>query len=652
MNRCLKYPVLAFLTIGLMMSLGSVLANEKQPNQNNVVIDMYDSQTEKISETNNGTKTRKATIEKDLVTDDSSADKLSETNIGTGSSISPTVTSEDSEIHKRVRRAGDSSEIDTGMAYYPSENREMDRFTSGDLVINSKFSVPGTEIAYNAFLRYHIGFRITWTVPEGVSSQKFIDAIDLSKTSIWLGSNKFTLKKSDFKINDKGNVEYVANDDSVDLFSIVKYLWSLIFGKGTADIWTYVHLNVNKLSENFHNDLSKRYVVTANKLVPNINNKLTSSVKFYNRNNELRKENFLEVATWNSYISPWNMLEVLGESNGKLDDTQRDGSLEVSNTTRVLKGEDYKTRNVFLPITQEIHPIDYVRVVNFFTKKVENDIPVKVDPPIEKNNIYEKGEAIYLDRTTTYYYRGANDNTLISPVPISFTQKTYLTLKIKPLPHQVEHQIIPIEGEIISEGKRHEYYFSINHGEKKVLKNTSKKILELKGNIPGLDKGRHIITIGVSNEFGLTKEVSFNVDIVAGKLSLISVPSNMNFGTVKLSPTSLHLKGQKKGDLIILDTRPTNQKSDWTLSLKETKKILSKGSRLTYTNRDNTTIEINEKDQPIEHNLHNGPEEERISDDWETSMYGFFLNILPEAQKIGNYSGELIWTLQDVPKSN
>lgn len=651
MNRRLRFLALILLSLSPFGPLVSVLANEEQGNQNNVSTDKYESPTEQTSQSN--TEAKKSVTEKKNVIDDKvSSEEASEDKKAMVPSTLPPVPSEDNMIHERVRRGVGLSEIDTGMIYTPSDNVEKDRFKSGDLAINSKFSVPGTEVAYNAFLRYHIGFSITWTVPEGASAQKFIDAIDLSKTSIWLGNNELTLKRSDFKINNEGNIEYIANDDSFDLFSIIKYLWSLIFGKGTADIWTYLHLNVDKLSENFPNDLSKKQVVTVNKLVPNINNKLTSHVKFYNRNNKLSKENLLEVSTWSSYISPWNMQEASGEKNGKPDDTQIDGSLEVPETSRVLKGENYKTRSVSLPITQEIKPIDYVRVVNLFTKKVEDGVPVKIDPPIEKNKIYEKGDFVYLDRNTTYYYRGAYNDILLSPVQLSFMQKTYLKLKVKQLTQQAENQIIPIEGSISSEGKKHKYYFSIDHGEKKVLENTSKNFLELKGSIPGLNKGQHIITIGVSNEFGLTKEVSFKIDIVAGKLSLVSVPSTINFGSVKLSPTSLHLKGQKIGDLIISDTRLSTQKTEWKLSLKETNSLINKGPRLTYTNRDNKVIEINEKAQPIEHNLQNKPEKDCISDDWAAPMRGLFLNISPEVQKIGSYSGRLTWTLQDVPSSN
>ncbi|MFG5501914.1 hypothetical protein ACFJYO_16110, partial [Enterococcus faecalis] len=60
---------------------------------------------------------------------------------------------------------------------------------------------------------------------------------------------------------------------------------------------------------------------------------------------------------------------------------------------------------------------------------------------------------------------------------------------------------------------------------------------------------------------------------------------------------------------------------------------------------------INDQNQPIEHNLPDKPEEEKISEDWKKPERGLFLDIPPEAQKIGEYSGSLTWTLQDIPQA-
>ncbi|EGO2842894.1 hypothetical protein IBQ15_002650 [Enterococcus faecalis] len=132
------------------------------------------------------------------------------------------------------------------------------------------------------------------------------------------------------------------------------------------------------------------------------------------------------------------------------------------------------------------------------------------------------------------------------------------------------------------------------------------------------------------------------------------VPSIINYGgSVKLSPNMLHLKGESMGDLMVSDTRDSNQKTNWKLLLKETKALLNKnGVKMTYINRDNQLININENNQPIEHNLANHPEEDKISDNWKKPERGLFLDIPSEAQKIGEYSGSLTWTLQDTPQAN
>ncbi|MGG5340419.1 hypothetical protein IGJ48_003172 [Enterococcus pernyi] len=132
------------------------------------------------------------------------------------------------------------------------------------------------------------------------------------------------------------------------------------------------------------------------------------------------------------------------------------------------------------------------------------------------------------------------------------------------------------------------------------------------------------------------------------------VPSIINYGSnIKLSPNTLHLKGDNIGDLMVSDTRDSNQKTNWQLLLKEKTPLINKSAvKMSYKNRDNQLININENNQPIEHNLADHPEEEKISDDWKKPERGLFLDIPQEAQKIGGYSGSLTWTLQDTPQAN
>lgn len=139
---------------------------------------------------------------------------------------------------------------------------------------------------------------------------------------------------------------------------------------------------------------------------------------------------------------------------------------------------------------------------------------------------------------------------------------------------------------------------------------------------------------------------------VKGALEFNS-PSSINFGDkIKLSPATLHLKGVNIGDLVVSDTRPSNEKTNWNLALKQSKRLIDAKVPLRYVNRANEDIEINETDQIIEHNLPNKPEEDKISEDWSKKDHGLFLDIPPESQKIGPYSGVLNWTLQDTPDTN
>lgn len=130
------------------------------------------------------------------------------------------------------------------------------------------------------------------------------------------------------------------------------------------------------------------------------------------------------------------------------------------------------------------------------------------------------------------------------------------------------------------------------------------------------------------------------------------VPNSLDFGTTKLSSESLVLKGVGTNALIVSDTRATGKKNNWKLSLKEKVALISTHMSLTYINRDGQTLTINDQNQTIEHNLSNSPEEDRISDAWQSNTKGIFLTIPPEFQKIGNYTGQLSWTLEATPQAD
>lgn len=545
--------------------------------------------------------------------------------------------------------APDLEEPDTGMIYTPEKSPEGDPLKGGALAINQKFSVPGTEVSYNGILTYHVGFKITWTVPEGITPQQFINALDMNNTSIWLGNNKLEISRDSFEINAEGKIEYKASSNSFELFSIIKYLWSLVFGRGTAEIWSYLHLDVNKLSENNPNDFSIGKIVTEGKLPPNQTNELSSTVTLYGLKDILLRTNRLSTDTWSNYISPWSAEKANSEENGKKDDTQVDGSTEVLGINRVLKGSDYKNRTVEIPITEKINPLEYIRVVNLFTKQVVPNVPVTIDSPAVKDDIDKQGNTSFLNRSTTYYYRG---DQLLSPVPIHFLQKSHLKLVVNGGGNYSEKEEIPLKGMVETEGETVHYFYRVDQGEELPLENKSNNPKQLGAIVPGLTAGDHTITIKAVNEFGLYNTAEVRVTVYSGQLSLYSVPNRINFGETKKSSETITLPGISEGNLIVSDTRPETKKTNWVLNLRSSVSLVGEHTSLTYTNRKNKQLMINQADQPIEENLPNKPDKDNISEGWSNKTQGLFLKIPPEDQKIGEYSGKLIWTLQNTPSPN
>lgn len=545
--------------------------------------------------------------------------------------------------------APDLEEPDTGMIYTPEKSPEGDPLKGGALAINQKFSVPGTEVSYNDLFTYHVGFKITWTVPEGITPQQFINALDMNNTSIWLGNNKLEISRDSFEINAEGKIEYKASSNSFEPFSIIRYLWSLVFGRGTAEIWSYLHLDVNKLSENNPNDFSIGKIVTEGKLPPNQTNELSSTVTLYGLKDILLRTNRLSTDTWSNYISPWSAEKANSEENGKKDDTQVDGSTEVLGINRVLKGSDYKNRTVEIPITEKINPLEYIRVVNLFTKQVVPNVPVTIDSPAVKDDIDKQGNTSFLNRSTTYYYRG---DQLLSPVPIHFLQKSHLKLVVNGGGNYSEKEEIPLKGMVETEGETVHYFYRVDQGEELPLENKSNNPKQLGAIVPGLTAGDHTITIKAVNEFGLYNTAEVRVTVYSGQLSLYSVPNRINFGETKKSSETITLPGISEGNLIVSDTRPETKKTNWVLNLRSSVSLVGEHTSLTYTNRKNKQLMINQADQPIEENLPNKPDKDNISEGWSNKTQGLFLKIPPEDQKIGEYSGKLIWTLQNTPSPN
>ncbi|MGY3748700.1 Ig-like domain-containing protein [Vagococcus acidifermentans] len=143
---------------------------------------------------------------------------------------------------------------------------------------------------------------------------------------------------------------------------------------------------------------------------------------------------------------------------------------------------------------------------------------------------------------------------------------------------------------------------------------------------------------------------------VIGALELVEVPKLFDFGQQKPSLKTTIFKPEKiKGELKIADTRGS-EKAEWTLTLQQTKGLTTVGDdkdlskTVYYQPRGGEAIEIKTTSAaPIERRILTDDGILTISDDWENGTKGgLFLDVPYIDQRVGEYSGELTWTLGNV----
>jgi len=168
--------------------------------------------------------------------------------------------------------------------------------------------------------------------------------------------------------------------------------------------------------------------------------------------------------------------------------------------------------------------------------------------------------------------------------------------------------------------------------------------------------GTHTLEIKVKSKYTENKRTDFaslsdslKYKFDAGVLSFETVPGSITFGMNKIQPYTLRLFGKPSQKLSISDTRMPGKKTGWQLLLKNEDNVIGKESNLTYVNKQGKELNVNDQFQVVETSGKSNAELEIISNEWSQNGKGLFLNVSPEKQKIGVYSGKIAWLLQDVP---
>ncbi|MDR0879261.1 MAG: WxL domain-containing protein [Clostridioides sp.] len=142
---------------------------------------------------------------------------------------------------------------------------------------------------------------------------------------------------------------------------------------------------------------------------------------------------------------------------------------------------------------------------------------------------------------------------------------------------------------------------------------------------------------------------------VSGVLELSNIPDEISFGTMELTPgSSLEKWGSYTGTLAVVDTRET--KKEWQLSAKMSKELTDdyNSSRvmpgvISYYSGGvkNTLTAVG--DTIIKQNMNTNSREYVVSSQWNNTNTGLKLEVPASMIRAGQYSGEIKWSLQDVP---
>lgn len=137
---------------------------------------------------------------------------------------------------------------------------------------------------------------------------------------------------------------------------------------------------------------------------------------------------------------------------------------------------------------------------------------------------------------------------------------------------------------------------------------------------------------------------------VVGVLSLVTIPDGLEFGDKLVSNKTENYRPAVNGDLVVSDTRG-GAKKPWRLTLSQSE-VLKNGSisleDALYYKSQLGEMQITTVSQIVESDTFASDGSKDISATW-LGDEGFKLTVPVEKQRVGDYSGKLLWKLEDVP---
>lgn len=206
-----------------------------------------------------------------------------------------------------------------------------------------------------------------------------------------------------------------------------------------------------------------------------------------------------------------------------------------------------------------------MRVINLYTKTPVTPY-LQADSQVISEDIYEENAIPYFSRTTRYTFKGTDGQINLSPVQMLVHQKTFLNLTLQTFPEQLQvNQPFEVTGKVESEGTNDTYYYKIDTGNRVIAENKGKN-KDVKMEIKGLSEGKHQITVGVNNEYGLIKEEQFTVNVINEEVKLTSITKEINFGQQPIPEPGDQLFNKNAFSIQVIDTYLSEK--NWVLSAK------------------------------------------------------------------------------------
>lgn len=452
----------------------------------------------------------------------------------------------------------------TGSATYTPDPTANDVWSGGKLSLKNEFKVKKVDIQDGELLNKVTKFKIVWKLPPNLTQADIATALS-EDSYVLVGTQKGMLKPENFTTTAAGDLEYVLSDKTFNLLALIAWLLTLLLNPDVT-IQTNIELDIAKLPGSV-NDYSPNKVLTKGKLPPRDTKTMAFTTEFINVKDVSKGDFTSNLATWNTYLSPWNQVVADSTLNGKNDIIP----LEVNGISRVLQGTNYKTRNVQLPIKQNIDISTYQRTVNLFSKTailgtnnglVQNRAPVVEDKITELANGKKQ-----LIRQSTYNLFGTDGTgTTLSPVPLVFKQETLLDFKLADTQLKIPAgKETKLKGLLESEGTDNKFYYKINGGAAKDLTAIKLDGQNYEFTLPGFSTGTYNVVIGVSNEYKLGKEVGMNVVAQQEELKISSITDTLDFGTHEIPKPGDIFYSETPFLVKVLDTQLTLNK--WKVAL-------------------------------------------------------------------------------------